>query len=70
MDLIATFLRTALAIFLVMGAWFLWMAYVRRKSGLRCDRDVLEYMTHGCASCQGQGRCHSRKLEKEHHELT
>ncbi len=66
MEMMAAFLRAALAFFLIMGAWFLWMSYVRRKSGLRRDQDVLEDMTHGCAGCQNQGRCQSKK--EEHHE--
>ncbi len=70
METITALLRTALGIFLVLGAWFLWMTYVRRKSGCRRDRDVLEHMTHGCAGCQGGGACHNRKADEEHHELT
>ncbi len=69
METIVTLLRTALGIFIVMGAWFLWMTYVRRKSGCRGDRDVLEHMTHGCAGCRSGG-CHGGNTNEEHHELT
>lgn len=67
METIVALLRASLAFFLVIGGWFLWMSYVRRRSGMRRDRDVLEHMTHGCAGCQNQGRCQSKK--EEHHEL-
>jgi hypothetical protein len=68
METIVTLLKTALGFFLVLAAWFVWMSYVRRRSGLRRDRDVLEHMTHGCAGCQNQGRCQNPKAEEEHHE--
>jgi hypothetical protein len=69
METILTFLKTALGIFVAMALWFLWMTYVRRRSGCRRDSDVLEHMLHGCAGCQGEGACHNRKAEEEHHEL-
>lgn len=66
METIFAFLKAALGIFVVMAAWFAWMSYVRRKSGCRGDRDVLEHMTEGCAGCRNQGQCHNRK--EHHHE--
>lgn len=69
METMVMFLRTALAFFLILAAWFLWMSYVRLKSGARRDKDVLEHMTHSCAGCQNQGRCKTKKVEEEHHEL-
>jgi hypothetical protein len=68
METILTVLKTALGFFIAMAMWFLWMKYVRRRSGCRRDQDVLEYMAHGCAGCQGQGACHTRKAEEEYHE--
>ena len=68
METMIALLNTVLAFFLVMAGWFLWMSYVRKKAGARRDHDVLEHMTHGCAGCQGQGRCHNRKAGEEHHE--
>jgi hypothetical protein len=69
METMVMLLRAVLAFFLVLAGWFLWMSYVRRKSGLRRDKDVLEHMTHSCSGCQNQGRCHNKKTEEEHHEL-
>jgi hypothetical protein len=69
METIFAILKTAGAIFAVMALWFLWMTFVRRRSGCRRDGDVLEHMTHGCAGCQGGGACHNRKVEEEPHEL-
>ncbi len=66
METIFGFLKAALGIFVVMAAWFLWNAYVGRKSGCRGDHDVLEHMTEGCAGCKNQGHCHNRK--EHHHE--
>ncbi len=70
METILSVLEAAAAMFVVLGLWLLWLAYVGRKSGCRRDRDVLEYMTHGCAGCQGAGPCHQQEAEEEHHELT
>jgi hypothetical protein len=70
METILSALKAAAAIFVVMALWFLWMTYVRRRSGCRRDRDVLEHMTQGCAGCRGADACHSRKAEEEKHELT
>ncbi len=69
METIFSALMTALGLFVVLAGWFIWMNYVRRSSKCQRDRDVLENMTHGCAGCQGDGACHNRKAEEEHHEL-
>jgi hypothetical protein len=53
---------------LVLGLWFLLQAYLLWKSGCGGDRDLLDYMAHGCASCKGAGAC-GRKLKEHHHEL-
>jgi hypothetical protein len=68
MEIVVSVLKAVGAIFSVMALWFLWMTYVRRRSGCRADKDVLEHMTHGCTGCQG-GVCHQREAEEEHHEL-
>lgn len=69
MEIIISLVRAVLAFFLILSAWFLWMSYVRLKSGARRDKDVLEHMTHSCGGCKNQGRCQSKKVEEEHHEL-
>ena len=69
METLLAVLKTAAGLFLVLAACFAWMWYVRRNSGCRKDGDVLEHMAHGCAGCKGDGACHNRNVEEEHHEL-
>ncbi len=52
---------------LILGLWFVVQSYVRWKSGCGHDRDLLEYMAHGCASCKGPGAC--ERMKEHHHEL-
>jgi hypothetical protein len=66
METIKSVLGTAAAIFIALAVWFAFQAFVRRRSGGRCDRDVLEFMTHGCAGCKGDGACHGKKAEQLH----
>jgi hypothetical protein len=70
MEILFTALKAALAFFLVMSLWFLWMAYVRRKSGSQSDQDVLVRLTRGCAGCQNSEKCHNRKAQEKQNELT
>lgn len=69
METLIAVLKTALAFFIVMAFWFLWMTYVRRKSGARSDQDVLEHMTK-CAGCRNSENCHNRKAQEKQNELT
>jgi hypothetical protein len=46
----------------VLGIWFLIQAAVRLRSGCRPDRDVLDYLLHGCGGCDNI-RCAHRKPE-------
>jgi hypothetical protein len=66
LNTIITLLATIAGLFLVLGAWFLIQSYFRWKSGCGADKDLLDYMAHGCASCKGPGAC-ARKQETEHH---
>ena len=70
METVISALDTALGIFVALALWFLFMSFVRRRSGCRGDKDVLEFMTHGCAGCKGDGACSKNKSEREHRELT
>ena len=56
---------TAIGIFAAMSVWFVLMGFVRRRSGCAPGRDVLEFMTHGCAGCKGDGACDNRRAEEE-----
>ena len=62
-------LKAMVGIGLVMGLWFALQALVRRRTACAADRDVLEYMVHGCAGCHGSGNCrnsrHEENVEKE-----
>lgn len=57
-------LGTALGIFLVLGGWILFLQMIRRRSGCpNLDKDVLDFMAHGCGGCTGSGLCHGRPPE-------
>ena len=62
--------KTVGATFVVLSIWYLYLSLVRRKSGCRRDADLLEYMTHGCAGCKGDGACRRKEAQEEQHELT
>lgn len=65
---ILTLGATILGLFLVLGAWFLLQTYFRWKSGCGSDRDLLEYMAHGCSGCKGDGPCARTESKEHHHE--
>jgi len=69
MEFLIAALKTTFAFFIVMALWFLWMTYVRHKSGARSDQDVLEHMTK-CAGCRNNEKCRSRKALEKQNELT
>ena len=70
---------TVAGLFLALGVFFLLQSYVRWKSGCGSDRDLLDYMAHGCGGCKGPGSCgRSKELSRDregavgkehHHEL-
>ena len=58
-------LGTALGMFAVLGGWILFLKFVRQRSGCpNPDKDVLDFMAHGCGGCTGSGLCHGRPPEK------
>lgn len=59
---------TIAGLFLALGAWFLIQSYFRWKSGCGGDRDLLEYMAHGCSGCKGVGPCARVETKEHHHE--
>lgn len=61
-------LIAALGMAVVLGLWYVLQMYLRYKSGCGKDRDLLEFMAHGCAGCKGPGTCHSGPEKEHHHE--
>ena len=70
MDTLLNLAKAVIGMLVVLVAWFAIQTFVRRRSGCGSNQDVLDFMKHGCAGCQGEGACHNRAKEKEHHELT
>ena len=70
METLLSIAKAAGATFVVLSIWYVYLTLVRRKSGCQRDTDVLEYMTHGCAGCKGDGACRRKETQEEHHELT
>jgi len=66
---ILTLVSTIVGLFLALGAFFLIQSYFRWKSGCGGDRDLLEYMAHGCGGCKGDGPCSRAQAKEHHHEL-
>ena len=64
-----TLVTTVLGLFVTLGAWFLIQSYFRWKSGCGGDRDLLEYMAHGCGGCKDSGSCTRKATKEHHHEL-
>jgi hypothetical protein len=63
-DLVSALLNVvvvAAGFFVVMSIWLGIQAYARRRGGCAKDRDMLDYMLNGCASCRKGGNCSSSK---------
>jgi len=65
--MLESLLTAVIGILIIMGAWFVIQAVIRKNSGCGSDRDVLEYLAHGCGACDRSKAC--RKSEEKHHEL-
>ena len=69
--MLESLLTAVIGILIIMGAWFVIQALIRKNSGCGSDRDVLEYLAHGCGACD-RSKCRkseSAKSEENHHEL-
>lgn len=69
---ILTLLLTVLGFMIVLGAWYAIQMYLRYRSGCGHDRDLLEFMAHGCTGCKGPGNCLQNRdregaAHSEHH---
>ncbi len=58
-------LRAVGGLFAVLCFWVFLQNVVRRRSGCRNpDKDVLDFMLHGCGGgCANKGSCHTDKAE-------
>lgn len=75
---VLTLVVAVLGMALLLGLWYAIQMYLRFKGGCGKDRDLLEFMAHGCAGCKGPGTCHlpdrteseeAASKEEHHHEL-
>jgi hypothetical protein len=69
METLLNLAKAVLGFLTVMLIWFALQAFIRRRSGCASNKDVLDFMKHGCAGCKGNGACHNRGKEEKHHEL-
>ncbi len=60
-DALLSVLKAAAGFFIVMAVWLGIQGYARRKTGCAKDRDMLDYMLHGCANCLHGGNCEKSK---------
>jgi hypothetical protein len=70
METLLSLAKAVVGMVTVLVIWFAIQWFIRRKSGCGRNEDVLDFMKHGCAGCKGNGACHNRGKEEEHHELT
>jgi hypothetical protein len=54
-------LKAAAGFFIVMSAWLAIQAFARRRGGCARDRDMLDYMLHGCGNCLHGNTCEKSK---------
>ncbi|MFN7932769.1 MAG: hypothetical protein U0R19_05545 [Bryobacteraceae bacterium] len=54
-------LKGAVGILVLMGAWFLVQAFLRRRNSLPEGQDVLEPMAEGCGNCGEHGNCQRKE---------
>lgn len=67
METILAAAKAVLGMFVVMAVWLAIQGFVRWRSGCGHDKDVLDFMLHGCGGCSGRGQCHKRHEERNHH---
>ena len=60
-DALLSVLKAAAGFFIVMAVWLGIQGFTRRRSGCARDRDMLDYMLHGCGSCLQGGNCDRSK---------
>ncbi len=70
LESLQSLLTAVIGFVIIMSGWFVIQAVIRKNSGCGSDRDVLEYLAHGCGACDRSKACRNRaKSEENHHEL-
>ena len=64
--LLIAILKAVLGVFVLMALWVGVQQYIRRRSHLGPDVDVLEHGSHGCASCGNSEVCCGEKKQESH----
>jgi len=54
-------LKAAAGFMIVMAVWLGIQGYARRQGGCARDRDMLDYMLHGCGNCLHGNTCEKSK---------
>ena len=54
-------LKAAVGFFIVMSVWLAIQGIARRRGGCARDRDMLDYMLHGCGNCLHGSTCEKSK---------
>lgn len=57
-------LKAVLGVFLLMALWLGVQQYIRKRTQLGPELDVLEDMTHGCGCCHNSEFCSGEKSEE------
>lgn len=61
MDIVLSVVKASAGFFIVMAVWLGIQAFARRRGGCARDRDMLDYMLHGCGNCLHGGNCEKSK---------
>jgi hypothetical protein len=74
-ELIYAFAKAVAGFGVVLGLFIAVQYFIRRQSGCaNANKDLLDYMPHGCANCSrsADGKCRRNRMHNEethHHEL-
>jgi hypothetical protein len=60
-DAVLGILKASAGFFIVIGIWLGIQAFARKKNGCAPNRDMLDYMLHGCGNCLHGGNCDKSK---------
>jgi hypothetical protein len=61
METLLDFAKAMIGMLSVLVIWFALQAFIRRGSRCSSNKDVLDFMKHGCAGCKGNGACHNKQ---------
>ena len=60
-DAVLGILKASAGFFIVIGIWLGIQAFARKKNGCAPNRDMLDYMLHGCGNCLHGNTCEKSK---------